>query len=118
MPKKANYSRPIKEMGFLQPNKRQINASSPDYTGEIVVDDVPYRISLWNEAKDHKSVAVVPNGAGIMSAEQEPVEEPVDVMPMRLQGEVEQLREHVIYISQAVRSLVTIVIRDEDDAVH
>ena len=58
MPKKANYSRPIKEMGFLQPNKRQINASSPDYTGEIVVDDVPYRISLWNEAKDHKSVAL------------------------------------------------------------
>jgi hypothetical protein len=53
-----------------------------------------------------------------MSGEQEPEEEPVDVMLMRLQGEVEQLREHVIYISQAVRSLVTIVIRDEDDAVH
>ena len=31
-----------------------------DYTGEIVVDDVPYRISLWNEAKDHKSVALYP----------------------------------------------------------
>ena len=60
VPKKANYSRPIKEMGFLQPNKRQINASSPDYTGEIVVDDVPYRISLWNEAKDRKAVALYP----------------------------------------------------------
>ena len=56
----------------------------------------------------------VPNGAGVVSEEQEPV----DVMLMRLQGEVEQLREHVIYISQAVRSLVTIVLRDEDDAVH
>lgn len=60
MPKKANYSRPVKEMGFLQPNKRQINASSPDYTGEIVVGDVPYRISLWNEAKDRKAVALYP----------------------------------------------------------
>ena len=49
-----------------------------------------------------------------MSGEQEPG----DGMRMRLQGEVEQLREHVIYISQAVRSLVTVVIRDEDDAVH
>ncbi len=53
-----------------------------------------------------------------MSDEQEPVEEPVDIMLMRLQGEVEQLREHVIYISQAVRSLVNVVMRDDDDAVH
>ena len=53
-----------------------------------------------------------------MSGEQEPEEEPVDVMLMRLQGEVEQPREHVIYISQAVRSLVTVAIRDGDDAVH
>ena len=53
-----------------------------------------------------------------MSDEQEPVEEPVDVMLMRLQSEVEQLREHVIYISQAVRSLVAVVMRDDDDAVH
>ncbi len=60
MPKKANYSRPIKEMGFLQPNKRQINASSPDYIGEIVVDDVPYRVSLWNESKDRKTVSLQP----------------------------------------------------------
>ncbi len=60
MPKKATYSRPIRDMGFLQPNQRIVGPSSPDYVGEIVVDDVPYRVSLWNESKDRKTVSLQP----------------------------------------------------------
>ena len=55
MPKKATYSRPIKEMGFVQPNKRNVSPSSPDYVGDMVIDDAPYRINLWNESKDRKT---------------------------------------------------------------
>jgi hypothetical protein len=60
MPKRATYSRPIREMGFLQPNNRHVSANSPDYVGEIVVDDVPYRVSLWNEPKDRKALSLQP----------------------------------------------------------
>jgi len=54
-----------------------------------------------------------------VSAEQEPVEEPVDVVLTRLQSEVEHLREHLTYVSQTVRRMVEIIIREDDDpSVH
>jgi hypothetical protein len=58
MPKRATYSQPIKDMGFLLPNQRITGPSSPDHVGEIVVDDVPYRVSLWDEAKGRKTVSL------------------------------------------------------------
>ncbi len=51
-----------------------------------------------------------------MSEEQEPAEEPLDVVLARLQSEVEHLREHLTYVSQTVRRMVEIIIREDDDS--
>ena len=56
MPKRAVYARPEREMGWLEPNQKINDAHSPDYIGDVVIDDVPYYVSMWNEPKGKRSL--------------------------------------------------------------
>ena len=54
MPKCAVYAQPEREMGWLEPNPKISSTHSPDYVGDVVIDDVPYHVTMWNEPKDKK----------------------------------------------------------------
>ena len=43
-------------MGWLEPNQKINDAHSPDYIGDVVIDDVPYYVSMWNEPKGKRSL--------------------------------------------------------------
>ena len=46
-----------KEIAVLERNKQTKGASAPDYVGEIVIDEVPYYLSIW-EDDDTRTLAV------------------------------------------------------------
>lgn len=60
MPVRADYVRPMRDMGILKPNRKIEGASSPDHVGEAVINDVPYRISLWDDPKGTKTISFQP----------------------------------------------------------
>ena len=54
MPKRAIYAQSEREMGWLEPNLKISSTHSPDYVGDVVIDDVPYHVTMWNEPKEKK----------------------------------------------------------------
>jgi hypothetical protein len=54
MPKRAIYAQPERDTGWLSKNERVSSSHSPDYLGEVVIGDIPYHVSMWNEPKEKK----------------------------------------------------------------
>ena len=52
-----------RDIGVLERNEKAKGATSPDFVGEIVIDDVPYYLSMWDE-NDTRTLAVRRMGGG------------------------------------------------------
>ena len=55
---KTQWAKPMRDMGVLERNKKIEGHHSPDFVGEIVIDDVPYRVACWDDPKDRRSFTV------------------------------------------------------------
>ena len=64
MPKRAVYPQPEREVRWLEPNQRVSSTDSPDYIGDVAIDDVPYHVSMWNEPKEKKCLRLQRMGEG------------------------------------------------------
>jgi hypothetical protein len=68
---KEEYIKNLKDgCGHLKRNENKPSTSSPDFTGYLKIDNIPYRIAVWENTNQHGTYfsmkateAMKPNGS-------------------------------------------------------